>query len=161
MMSKIIPLTQGKHAIVDDEDYEQLSRYRWYAHRDGNTFYAVSRIKGKQVLMHREILNVPEGTETDHRNGNGLDNWNANLRICTKQQNGFNSRKRLKTSSKYKGVCWDKRSRKWRAHIRCNGKQIHGGCFKNEEEAAEAYNAKARELFGDFAQLNHIGGGRG
>ena len=129
-MSKKIPLTQGKYAIVDDENYEWLSKHKWYAHREGNTFYALRHTKGKNrktLRMHREILGVPEGMEADHRSGDGLDNREINLRICTSQENRFNQRKQEGRSSNYKGVYWNKRDRKWYAQIRHNGKGAYIG----------------------------------
>ncbi len=158
-MSKLIPLTQGKCAIVDDGDYEWLCQYKWYAMRCGNVYYAGRNAKGKNkkpIYMHREILNVPQGVETDHVNGDGLDNRERNMRICTKQENQFNMKSYKAGSSKYKGVCWHKRIEKWHAQIRHNGKRIYLGVFDKENDAANAYNVKATELFGEFARLNNI-----
>ncbi len=164
-MSKTIPLTQGKYAIVDDEDCAWLSQYKWYAHRPGNSFYAVRHSKkseGKNrrmILMHREILRCPRGKQTDHRDGNGLDNRRVNLRICSHQENLYNRRKHKQMTSRYKGVSWHKRDKSWRAQIRDRGKVTHLGCFDNEEDAAQSYNRKATELFKDFAKLNRINSG--
>lgn len=159
IMSKQISLTQGKFAIVDDEDYERLNQYRWYAHKDGNTYYAICNI-GKQsypqkIRMHRLILGLKQDDkrQTDHRNHNGLDNRKCNIRICTSQQNNQN-RKALSYTSKYKGVSWNKRDCKWKAHICLNYKEIYLGYFDNEIKAAQAYDRKAKELFGEFVYTN-------
>ena len=159
---KIIPLTQGKVALVDDEDFDWLSQYKWCAIKDSKRsyIYYVARTTPKQngkqrmIMMHREILGLPKGVQTDHRNGNGLDNQKANLRPATHQQNQFNRQSHHKGTSKYKGVGWHKSTQKWRAHIGFNCKLIHLGLFDDEKEAAKAYDCKAKELFGEFANLN-------
>ena len=103
--------------------------------------------------MHRQILNVPEGLEIDHKNHNMLDNRKYNIRTCSKAENQHN-RKTQKHSSKYKGVSWHKERRKWRTRICNNGKEFSLGLFDSEIEAAKAYDQKAKELFGEFAYLN-------
>jgi hypothetical protein len=87
--AKLIPLTQGKFAIVDAEDYERLSKYKWHVDKGDSTYYAARGIVGKNFRMHREILNAPEGLVVDHRNHNGLDNRKKNLRLCTRSQNNL------------------------------------------------------------------------
>jgi len=158
-----IPLTQDKYAIVDPERYEELAKYTWFAVRSERGYYAVrmtrakrgSRVKQKAVRMHRVILKPPEGKFVDHINHNGLDNRRANLRVCTIQQNMWNKRKqRGNYSSKYKGVNWSKNERKWVARVTCNGRQVFLGYFDDEKEAAMAYDAKAKELFGEYAAPN-------
>lgn len=141
-MAKEIPLTQGKIAIVDDEDFEELSRYKWCAHKDGNTFYALRSIRkedGKytKITMHQQILGKKEGYEIDHINGNGLDNRHENLRHVTHRQNGQN--RHISKSSRYPGVYWLKQRRKWYSRIRLNGKMKSLGLFNNEYEAFMAY----------------------
>lgn len=159
-MSQQIPLTQGKFAIVDDEDYEWLSRHRWFAVKDKNNYYAVryssrKEKRGDIVWMHREILGLTkdDGRLTDHRNHYGLDNRMVNLRICTNAQNAQNRRPR-NTTSKYKGVSWNNLAKKWQVHIKCNRKSISLGYFNNEIKAAKVYDKKAEDLFGEFAYLN-------
>ena len=149
-----IPLTQGKFAIVDPQDYRRLNRYKWCAARDKNTFYAVRSKARKQIRMHRRILNVPAHLICDHINHNGLDNRISNLRICTRQQNTHNQRPRKTTSSRYKGVDWNKHQKKWRARIYHNNRCHHLGCFCDERDAARAYDRAARKYHGDFASLN-------
>ncbi len=150
----LIPLTQGKFAIVDAEDYDWLVRYKWYATKAKNTFYACRVEGGKTIKMHREIMRAPKGLVCDHINHNGLDNRKRNLRLCTHAQNCYNQRGGATGTSKYKGVSWDKRSSKWSARIRCNGKLYNLGDFDNQMEAAMTYDDKAVELFGEFAWLN-------
>ena len=145
--AKLIPLTQGKFAIVDAEDYERLSKYKWHVDKGDSTYYAARSIVGKNFRMHREILNAPEGLVVDHRNHNGLDNRRENLRLCTVAENNMNRRpsKRANKSSRFKGVSWDKRRRCYQAYIQQNGKLIKIGRFKSEIDAAKAYDEKAKE----------------
>ncbi len=153
---RYIPLTQGAFAIVDAADYAELARYNWCAignKRDG--FYAGRGLPGgATLLMHRAIMDPPKGMFVDHIDGNRGNNRRANLRICTPEQNNRNARPIRNSSSRFKGVHWDKKSRKWVAMIRSGGKQIFLGAFDDEIEAAKAYDRKARELFGEFAYLN-------
>ena len=150
---KRIALTQGKYALVDDEDFERLNQFKWCANKCWNTFYAVRnlpKINGKRfmVLMHHEVIGKPpKGLETDHENGQGLDNQRKNLRFVTTRQNAQN-RKNLKKSSQYPGIDWFKRNKKWRAHIRINGKLKYLGSFTNEFEAFSAYR-QAVEAIGE------------
>jgi len=150
-----IYLTQGKYAIVDPEDYEGLSKYKWFAVRNNGRFYAVRSMKNRNVKMHQVIMGTEEGKVIDHVNGNGLDNRKANVRFATSEQNGWNKRKqRGNYSSKYKGVSRSKKRNQWRVRIKYKGRSIHLGRFETEEEAARAYDAKAKELFREFAWLN-------
>ena len=158
MTKQEIVLTQGKVAIVDEMDYERLNKYKWHAKKDGNTYYAArksERLNGKQttIRMHREILSVLPGQQIDHINHNGLDNRRANLRLCTYSQQQQN-RLPQKAFSKYKGVWQDPRSKRWQVAIRINGKRTYLGYYVNEIEAAKAYDKKATQLFGEFANLN-------
>lgn len=154
---KSIPLTQGKFAIVDDQDYGFLMQWKWCARHDkkSDTWYAVSRISGNQrmVPMHRLIMNAPEGMEVDHRDNNGLHNWRGNLRICTGAQNKYNRRPQKANPTGYKGVYLFE-GKSWRAKIGFNKKQIHLGTFPTAEAAARAYDAAASKYFGEFAWLN-------
>ena len=99
-------------------------------------------------------MNAPKGMVVDHIDGNGLNNRKSNLRICTKAQNVHNSRPRTNTSSKYKGVFWNKANKKWSATIHKGDKWTYIGGFDDEKEAARAYDRKAAEFFGEFAYLN-------
>lgn len=146
---KIIKTVNNKEIIIDEEDYEYLNQFKWYMNTDG---YA-QRI----ISIHREIMKNPEGVYVDHINGNPSDNRKSNLRLVTHQQNSINRKKTTKKkTSQYKGVCYIKKctKRPWLACIKTNGKSIHLGYFSTEKEAAEAYNKKALELFGEFASLN-------
>ncbi len=160
---KKIKLTQGQYALVDDEDFERVSQFKWYADWAKNikSFYARTSIKkenGKQadMKMHRFIMSCSRDKEIDHKNHNTLDNQKLNLRICTYRQNHMNRRSNRGTSSEYKGVCWHIPSKKWRARIMYNGEHISLGLYKNEIDAAIAYNRKAKKLFGEFAYLNKL-----
>lgn len=139
---KEILLTQGKVALVDDEDYPELSKYRWCAHKDGNTYYAMRHsptINGKRhtILMHVVISGTPKGMETDHINGNGLDNRRENLRVVTRRENTQN--RHSPKSSKYPGVTWHKQRGKWMAYINVGSKQHYLGLYENEETAGIVY----------------------
>ena len=151
----MIPLTQGKFAIVDAEDYERLSEHKWCVQRKkGGRFYAVRRAGGKIIRMHREIMNAPPGMVCDHKNHNTLDNRKSNLRTCTQAQNIYNQLPRDGGTSRYKGVYWPKDKCRWEAKIGHNGRAIHIGYYDYEADAAIAYDDMAIELFGEFACLN-------
>lgn len=158
-MTKTIPLTQGLNAVVDDEDFEALNRFRWHANAHG---YAarMARRNGKRIviLMHWHVCWSPPGTVVDHINGNRLDNRRSNLRACTRAQNNTNRRmSRQGRSSQFRGVCWRTHAKAWKAYIKHERKQMHLGYFKDERAAAQAYNDAALRLFGEFALLNDLG----
>jgi len=157
---KEIQLTQGKVAIVDDEDYQMVNQFKWYALKNGNTFYArrVVPVNGRQktVHMHQFIIgDTPKKSDIDHKDGNGCNNQKLNLRICTHQENMMNQKKPDKNcTSIYKGVCWHKRDNKWQSRIQIDGKLIHIGYFMDESDAARAYDKAAKHHFKEFAYLN-------
>jgi hypothetical protein len=152
---RLIELTHGKYAIVDAEDYDRLSSYKWCATEHGPSWYAQTlRRDGVPLSMHRLITGAPKGLFVDHRDNNGLNNRKTNLRICTEEQNQRNRRPSRGKSFKYKGVSWFKPLKKFRARISHNRICIHIGYFDNEIDAAKAYDKKAKELFGEFAYLN-------
>jgi len=155
---KEILLTQGKAALVDDEDYEYLSQFKWCARKErDDLFYARRAVKGNVYYsMHRLILNAPKGMEVDHINGNGLDNQRSNLRLCTKSQNQHNSHIRQDNKSGFKGVHWVNKCKRWRAKITIHGTQIHLGHFRIPEQAALAYNKAAIKFHGEFARINQV-----
>jgi hypothetical protein len=159
---RYIPLTHGLYAIVDAGDYEKLSRYKWAAlfSQRGNLIYAVrtddtvenGRRRRRTILMHREIMNPPEGMVVDHINHFGLNNRRSNLRNCTPAQNTQNCRPRTDGKSRFIGVFPNRG--KWRAAITYQGDKHYLGLFDDEIEAAKARDRKAIELCGPFAQLN-------
>lgn len=161
---KEIPLTKGKFAVVDDEDFSRLSRWKWhygkrgYAARTVEIGYFQGKRKQTQILMHREVIEVPNNMFVDHINGDKLDNQKTNLRIVNTQQNNWNSKTPAHNTSGFKGVSEDKRnlSKKWQAYITVDNKKIHLGYFSTKEDAAKAYNEAAKEIFGEYARLNNL-----
>jgi AP2 domain./HNH endonuclease. len=158
---KQIKLTQGKVAVVDDSWYDYLMQWKWYAMKqyDDNKWYAL-RGEGKwphqtQIRMHRVIMGVTDPKiEVDHRNNNGLDNREENLRKCTHKQNRQNTKRHKDNLSGYKGVTYSKKSRNWQAAIAVNRKSIHLGLFETPVLAALAYDTAASFYFGEYAKLN-------
>ena len=163
-MVKLITLTQGKQALVDDIDYKYLRQWKWCAHKSRGKVY-VSRCESRasgsaivrmhQVIAQRAGLNV-DNFVVDHRDGNGLNNQRNNLRQATKAQNQYNRRRNKNNVSGFKGVCRTSDNRKWRAGIQVAGHNVHLGCFDKAVDAAKAYNAAALKYFGEFAYLNPI-----
>lgn len=145
-----IPLTRGFVALVDDADYEWINQCRWKINTYG---YAFRQTKTETISMHRLIADTPKGMECDHINHEKLDNRRANLRNCTSKENCRNKKQNIGTSA-YKGVYFNKSRGKWRADIRIDYKLHYLGCFTSEIDAARAYDAAAREHFGEFAHLN-------
>ncbi len=159
---KLIPLTQGQFAQVDDEDFEYLNQFKWFAHKNRYKFYAMRKVKkgtGKwaPMSMHRILLGlIDPKIYADHKDRNGLNNQRYNLREANGSQNNANKESRKNSSSKYLGVKWYKKHEKWTSAIKLNYKTYHLGYFDLEEMAALAYNTKAVELHGEFANLNII-----
>lgn len=144
-----ITLTQGKSATIDTEDYKSISKFKWFAKKDGKNSYACRSIfvkgKGGTIMMHRQIMDkCPKGKEIDHIDGNGLNNRRSNLRIVSKSQNQLNAGLRIDNSSGFKGVSWDKRHKMWYAYARLSGKQVNLGRYTKITEAVTAY-----EIFTD------------
>lgn len=150
---KTIPLTQGKVTIVDDEDYSSLAQWKWCYSSNGYAERSSPRPK-KILYMHRVITNTPKGMQTDHINGDRLDNRRSNLRVCSSAENRCNTGKMSTNKSGYKGVIWDKKSEKWMSRICFRGKQIYLGLFVDVIQAAEACDAAVKKLHGEFAKLN-------
>jgi len=158
---KEIQLTKGMVALVDDEDFERVNKFKWYTFQSHKVNYAVRDIHiGKikyRIRMHNLIMNYsPDDILVDHKDGDGLNNQKYNLRFCTHSQNNMNKRPQIGGSSKYKGVHFDRSRNKWTAQIWRNNVYFYIGRFKTEIEAAKAYNTKAIELFAEFARLNVI-----
>lgn len=153
-MTKQIPLNNKRgeplYVLVDDSDYPELSRYKWHlfaGHYAGRTGH---------ICMHRQILNAPSHASVDHIDGNGLNNTRANLRLVTQSQNNMNARPRQNSTSRYKGVYWNKYHQKWYARIHVNGRGIYLGRYATQREAALAYNEAAKQHFGEYARLNEL-----
>lgn len=147
-------LTKGKVALVDEEDYERVSKYKWSYNNNG---YGVrgARINGKRytIYLHREIMNVdPNDTETyvDHINEIRLDCRKSNLRLATRAQNRWHSGKTKRNSTGYKGVTFNKRDKLFIAQIMVNRKSHYLGCYSTAEEAGRAYREAASRLQGEF-----------
>lgn len=152
---RTITLTQGKVTSVDDEDFEALACYKWYAVYHYGIWYAVRgtpRPHRKQLRMHRVILGEPPGL-VDHWDNDGLNNQRSNLRVCTSTQNAQNRRHHRDCISQYKGVSLFKRTGRWRALIRANGVTHYLGSFATDIEAHIAYCRAAEIYFGEFANF--------
>jgi hypothetical protein len=156
--AKALKTGNGKYVLVDNIDYEWAVKYAWFCSQKGYVYRHIYK-DGKRttIRIHREILNAPSNLQVDHINGNTLDNRRSNLRLCTQAQNSINRHVRQGKTSKYKGVCWDKVRKHWRAFIGVNGKGKSLGCFRGEVEAAMAYDKTAIELYGEFANINFGG----
>jgi len=154
---KQIPLSQGKVAIVDDEDYETLSRHKWHC---GSKGYAVRKerrgLREVHVWMHREIMQPANDMQVDHVNGEKADNRRCNLRIATNSHNLCNRGANANNTSGFKGVTWKEHAGKWMAFINLHGKQKHLGYFDTAEDGARAYNEAAKKYHGVFARLNEV-----
>lgn len=149
--------------LIDDEDYDKIKNYTWHISKGilNYNFYIRHDIrkngKLKSIIMHRLIMNCPDGMVIDHINGNTLDNRKCNLRICYQKDNTKNRIKRnTKTSSKYKGVSFRSDIKKYRVRIQLNKKLLTIGYFESEVEAAKKYNEYAKIHYGEFARLNII-----
>lgn len=159
---KTIPLTKGKEAVVDDEDYDYLMQWEWhfaagkYAASDTRN---ASRTVGAYRYMHELVLQragFSPTVEVDHDDGDGLNNQRLNLRESTHSQNLANRGPQLNNTSGYKGVTWDKARGKWQASIKVRGQRLNLGRFEMKIDAARAYNEAALQHFGEFAYLNPL-----
>lgn len=163
---KEIELSRGYISLIDDGDLELVSHFKWWIDLSSNTPYAVTRIGGRTISLHRFLLNPKVSIQVDHIDGNGLNNQRSNLRICTRSQNIANSKLRKDNTTGYKGVSWFVGSKhpngvwkskpNWTARIGVNGKRITVGYFTTKEEAAKAYNEAALKYHGEFAKLNPL-----
>ena len=153
-MSKKINLSQGKIAIVDDEDFDELNQYRWtydatgYAHRKIG-----GRKNSKKIYLHRIVVKAKDGEVVDHENGNRYDCRKENLRIATRSQNAQNQKTRIDNTSGFRGVFYKNESwrrKKWYAKITVNTQVKHLGHYLTAEEANVAYTEAAQEYFGEF-----------
>jgi len=161
---KRIPLTKGREALVDDQDYEYLMQWKWCATKGGkrdSNYYACRKGGGPLRRMHHEVaermgLHANLFQEVDHWNGRSLDNRRQNLRLATRPQNSRNRGRNRNNKSGYKGVCWHEAAQKWKAAITVNYRCIYLGVFSSKIEAARAYNEAALTHFGAFAVLNSV-----
>jgi hypothetical protein len=163
---KEISLTQDQITLVDDNDFKRISKHRWEARRysRGSVFYvyAIRRItksrKTTTIRMHREILGLlaTDKMDTDHMNGNTLDNRRLNLRVASRRQNTYNSRLYRNNTLGFKGVMRNTGGRFTARICLVSGKRKSVGTFRTLIEAARAYNKAACEYYGAFAALNKI-----
>jgi len=172
-------IIESKHGtftvLYDAEDHDKVSAHTWSAKKDytknKDKFYAYTTVphpdggwycppdgrrrRRRTILhIHRLITGAPKGMDIDHINGNPLDNRKSNLRICTHTENMRNRGANKNNTSGYKGVGWHKKGKKWGATIKHNYKSVYIGLYEDKEEAARAYDKKAKELHGEFAYLN-------
>lgn len=140
---KTISLTQNQVALVDDDDFERLNKFKWTASKDHhyNRWYALRDSMGRKILMHREIMNTPKGLMTDHINHDGLDNRKCNLRVCTNRENQLNQ-----CRNSGKGCYFHKASSKWLAQIMYKGKKVYIGTYLTVQEARNAYENSRKLL---------------
>ena len=151
---KEIQLTQGKVTQVDDADFTWLSQWKWH-YDQGYAVRTTPKLFGKQkiVYMHREIMQSPTGTVTDHvRVGDTLNNQRYNLRVCSSTENSRNRKMPINNTSGYKGVT--QCGKKWKAKIVVDRKSIYLGLFSTKLEAAQVYDEAAKKYHGGFAGLN-------
>lgn len=155
---QVLLTSKGEQLLVDDEDFAMASRWTWrtigkgYAAR--TVYQREGAVRRTNLYLHRALLDMRTGDhrKVDHINGNKLDNRRSNLRICTTQENGWNSAIRSHNRSGFKGVMWEKRRRKWALYIKVDGKQKYLGLFDEPQRAHEAYCTAAHEHFGEFAR---------
>lgn len=155
-----VPLGEGMVALVDVADLHLVARFSWRALRGHNSkYYAYAKQGDTGYYMHRLIASTPAGMETDHINGDGLDNQRANLRLATSSQNSANTGKPAPANgrqhtSRFKGVSWSSHRSCWVAHIMVDKKSKNLGGFPTEDAAATAYDIAALASWGEFAYLN-------
>jgi hypothetical protein len=154
---KSVAIKIGEHdVLIDAEDLALVSMFSWYVtDKDKWKYVHKAPTEGNPFRsMHRLIMDAPDDKHVDHINGNGLDNRRSNLRLVTNQQNRWNQDSHRGSSSKYKGVFFEKRRERWRAEIRFDHRRVKLGDFPNEIEAAKAYDKIAWLCFGEYARTN-------
>lgn len=150
-----IPLSRGMVALVDNEDYEWLSQWKWQAKRSPpNHWSAYGRVNGVPTFMHRLLIHVPDGMMVDHINRNSLDNRKENLRVANAQENARNRSRQSNNSSGFTGVYYNKKLNKWQVQIKVNGRHIHLGVYSELSDAVFVRKSKEKELFGEFGNEN-------
>ena len=153
---KEIKLTQGKVALVDDEDFKWLNQHNWYILNGTYTEYAVREVNNKCLIMHRLIMKTPNNLIVDHKNHNGLDNQKHNMRNVTKGQNNQHRINHKINASVYKGISINRNTGKWVVRISIDNERLCLGSFEVEEQAALIYNLAALKYHGEFAYLNML-----
>ncbi len=150
---KTIALTRGKEAVVDNQDFEWLTQWKWHCDNRG---YAVrvdySGLKPRKIIMHRLIMDPSKEMQVDHINSDRLDNRQINLRICTELQNNRNHVVSRNSKTGVTGVCWAKEKKKWWAYIWTNGKSKHLGYYDDKRVAVFVRKQWEKIIFGDFAK---------
>lgn len=154
-MKRISIYNSSKFAIIDDEDFSRCQKHTWYILPTG---YIHTSIDGYTLYLHRFIMGLKKGDkqQVDHKNLNKLDFRKTELRICTPIQNQANLPKHKNSTSKFKGVYWHSCRRRWMARIHFKGITYYLGSFVFPENAAKAYDKKAKEFSGDFARINFV-----
>lgn len=154
----LIPLTSNKFAKVDSKYFDWLNQWKWYYMKPsrGKSGYAVRSVLNKTIRMHRLILNIPKGFQTDHINMDKLDNREANLRIATPQQNSYNKGKYKNNKSGHRGIYFSSRLNKWVTQLRINGERVYCAYFSSKEEAIKNYVSVAKQYFKEFAPQEYI-----
>ena len=152
---KKIKLTKGKYAIVDDEDYESLSKFQWHISGTGYAARQLSVQLGRnKEMMHRVVNGTPEGLSTDHINHDKLDNRKSNLRSCTSSQNQRNRGNPVNNTSGRKGVVWHGLRNKWTARIQHNKQMIYLGLFESKADAIKAREEAENKYHKEFSYSN-------
>ncbi len=157
-MKKIL-LSKNTFVLVDDDDYEDLKKYKWFAEKRRHNFYAdrcVNHRTNKREYMHRRIMKARKGQQVDHINGNGLDNRKVNMRLVGVGENQRNMRRAKNNTSGVTGVRWFARTRKWHAYIQVEGRQIHLGYHQTLQAAAEV-RRRANEKYKFHENHGRIG----
>jgi hypothetical protein len=157
---KTIPLTKGLEAIVDDEDYQDLIRWKWFANDTGGKYRPArngprSEKNRAKIYMYRQIMGFPVDMEVDHINGDPLDNRRGNLRVCGRVQNANNRSKQANNTTGYKGVSLDSRVGRFVVRIKDrSGRYKYIGEYETAKDAAHVYDFAAQLFHGQFAKLN-------
>lgn len=156
-MAKHLQLSNGSFVLVDDDDYEELSKHVWTEIALG---YALRRRKSGEpgdatkIRLHRAIAKAPKGAVVDHANGDTRDCRKSNLRVCRQRDNTRNRLKKRTSTVPYKGIARTRGCSTWRARITVDGQYIEQSGFQTPEAAAKAYDEMATKYFGEFARLN-------
>lgn len=156
---KKIKLTQGQYAIVDESDFNKLSKLKWFAVKKSTGFYAVRNLylgngKSRPYYMHQFLMKPPKGKYVDHKDHNTLNNCRSNLRVCSPLESARNKSLPKNNTSGYKGVSWNRTNNSWVANIKVGSKMSYLGMFATKFAAAYAYDKSATKNFGEFSKLN-------